>query len=318
MAFHFLIPVAREHLEPCLQAPDFTPLHRVFEDPSQTHFVFCQPGRSTRGFEAHFEHGSWRLSLQVLASVADWRWALRLALALSQAPEDAVQIQVQPENRWLSAPELEALATPVWLQAHLTEGLDLLLATLWQSEEVLVLSGWAGHVCLGPEVLAILELEADTSPAEAYVVLVEYLSQLQMVLDREPYQPEAMDMGSELSEAHIQAGILPAELEFILDRSRYDALGLWPEAYAEPIWFPAARMAEFFGAYLQRLDEVKYLVKALPKSQIQAVIDDLLLLYQEPELPEDYAAVRSYFISEEEQEETATESEAENPPFGQI
>lgn len=316
MGFSFsLSGLSQNVVNQVLQDSAFSELRVIFEHESQEHFLLAHPQRSTRGFELHYEHNRWIISLRFLAAPIDWLWAIRFVKALSKVHHEATQPSEQQKVTLISeldasredilVSDLESYCSPEWLQHRVLEGVSQFLELVDQKEDCVPLVCWAGVVYFGKEILDVLELGTDTPAAEAFVVLIDYLSSLQKVLDQDFYQPKVQkvedfagmapgeDSEGVVSEVHL--AILPENLSLIVNTLNYEALGLWPETLEEPIWFPISRLAELFAAYLSPLDQVQYLIKPIPLEALNMVIAGLKGIYASTELPDDYKSVQRFF-----------------------
>ena len=348
MTYSFSIPKAYPKLaQEILDDPKFAELRIIFEHESKEHFLLACPERSTRGFELHYEHGNWNVSLRFLAAPADWIWALRCVKALAlanqaaqgnQADQSSDQIMLIAEHQpptAFSVAQLSELSSPEWLQDKLLHGLTDFLSLAHQKDALIPLMGWAGAVYFGANILNVLELDVQTPPEEAFVVLVDYLRSVQQVLYQEHYQPkvqkaegfktpepktEAMVMKllagepvpEEISEpvSEVHLAILPENLTTLVNTLNYEALGLWPEAQEEPTWFPIGRFAELFAEVLSPLDEVQYLVKPISDTLLETTLAKLKSIYAAKKKPADYAGLEMFFKGTEEVE---IKSPSENP-----
>ncbi|MGL5888286.1 MAG: hypothetical protein ACRC3B_00285, partial [Bacteroidia bacterium] len=137
-----------------------------------------RPGFSTRGASIYRGDNGYEVSLNVLASVADWQLAVKAAIVIAEFAEDLVQ----PENySEMKTKEFKALATDSWIAEQALQGVTAITTMIGEGKGPMMLFGYRGNYSVGEKLMKQLGIE-KADEKTAYEKLVAHFTEHQNLL----------------------------------------------------------------------------------------------------------------------------------------
>jgi hypothetical protein len=140
-----------------------------------------RPGLSTRGASVYKGNNGYEISINALASLADWQLAVKAAITIAEFAEDLVQ----PENySEMKTKEFKALATDSWIEEQALQGINVIKAMINDGKGPITLFGYRGEYAIGTTLLSKLGI-THADEKTAYEKLVAHFTEHQNTL--QPY-----------------------------------------------------------------------------------------------------------------------------------
>jgi hypothetical protein len=140
-----------------------------------------RPGLSTRGASVYKGNNGYEISINALASLADWQLAVKAAITIAEFAEDLVQ----PENySEMKTKEFKALATESWIEEQALQGINVITAMINDGKGPITLFGYRGEYAIGTTLLSKLGI-TNVDEKTVYEKLVAHFTEHQNSL--QPY-----------------------------------------------------------------------------------------------------------------------------------